>query len=123
MTDAKSKKDLNTASFYQLMRVPQIGTVLSTRIIETRPFKRWQDVEELCEIASVHVANLKEHFNISAVGEKGDSHCEKDEAEHVRKAEDEAVSSPSVSMPEDEAVLRSPVGPSVGVFAVIWMYE
>ena len=117
MTDAKSKKDLNTASFYELMGVPEIGEVLSARIIINRPFKHWQDVEALFNIGSVRIGNLKARFIISAVGEKGDSHCEKDEAEHVRKAEDEAVSSPSVASPEDDAVSRSAVGPSPGVFS------
>ena len=85
------------------MAVEQIGPVLSERIIANQPFKRWQDVEALDEMGPIRVNNLKAHFNISAVGDdKGDSHCENDEAEHVRNAEDY------------EAVSRSIVGPSAG---------
>ena len=59
-----SKPSLNEATQTQLMKVPNIGPILSARLLENMPFTSWKQVEKLVEIGPVRIKSLKTQFDI-----------------------------------------------------------
>ena len=58
--------DLNQASQKQLMKVPGIGKVLSKRLIQSRPFASWSEVDKVAQIGAKRLESLREAFVLEA---------------------------------------------------------
>lgn len=51
--------DLNNASLHDLDRIGGVGRVLATRIIEQRPFRRWEDLKKIEGIDDTFIDDLR----------------------------------------------------------------
>ena len=60
----KTKPNLNEATRTQLLKVDNIGPILSDRLLANLPFESWRQVEKLNEVGPHRISKLKAEFDI-----------------------------------------------------------